>query len=45
MAALLGEPRERDALVEDTVVDDRVDPVRELRAHVVEVAEPAAIEK
>lgn len=42
---LLGEALERSALVALAVVDDGVEPVRELGAHVVEVAELAAVQE
>lgn len=37
MVALLGETLERGALFELAVIDDVLEPVRELRGHVVEV--------
>jgi hypothetical protein len=43
--ALVGEALERGALVEHAMVDDAVEPVDELRAHVVEIAECPAIEE
>jgi len=41
----LGEALERGALVELAVIDDALEPVRELRAHIVEVAKLAAVEE
>jgi len=43
--ALLGEALEGGALVEASMVDDMVEPVRELGAHVLEVAKLAAVEE
>jgi len=43
--ALLGEALEGGALVQTPVVDDVVEPVRELGAHIVEVAKLAAVEE
>ena len=45
VGALLGEALQGGALLERAVVDDAVEPVDELGAHVVEVAERAAIEE
>src|SRR5882672_64670 len=45
VVALLDEAIERGALVELAVIDDVLEPVRELRAHVVEVAKLAAVEE
>jgi hypothetical protein len=45
VVALLGETVERGALVEPAVVDDVLEPVRELRTHIVEVAKLATVEE
>ena len=45
VVALLGESFERGALVEPAVIDDVLEPVRELRAHIVEVAKLATVEE
>src|SRR5882672_3138852 len=45
VVALLDEAIERGALVELAVIDDVLEPVRELRAHVLEVAKLAAVEE